>query len=337
MTSSHLRRLLASAVLAFCGLVPAQAYTGLFVFGDSLSDSGNSALTLGADAGQTITGNSYIAVNPYASGVFSNGPTWTQQLAAQWGLQALPSLAPGGSIYAFGGARTSAPGPGPGGFPPSLSAQLAQFDADHEGAADAGALYVIAGGGPDVSNALLAVLGGADPTATAQALAQQYAADIGTLVDGLQDAGAQHIVVWNTPNFGLTPLANSFGPDGAALATGFSLAMNAALGARLSLEPGSVRSFDVFGLLSSVVSQPGAWGFTNVTDACGAAALGCDPATALFYDGVHPTSAAHAILAGSMAQAVPEPASAGLFALGLGGLWLLARRRRAGTDLNRPS
>jgi phospholipase/lecithinase/hemolysin len=56
----------------------------------------------------------------------------------------------------------------------------------------------------------------------------------------------------------------------------------------------------------------------------------CNPSTYLFWDGIHPTSAGHALLAREMlvVVAVPEPAE---YALMMGGLVLItwrARRRK---------
>ncbi len=332
MSSSSLARRWARLAIGLgllTALQSAQAYSNLVVFGDSLSDSGNNALVVGTDPGQVLGSNSSFAIVPYASGTYSNGQVWAQQLASRLGLAASPSLA-GGSIYAFGGAETSAPGPLPGGFPYSLSTQLGMFMADRGGVADAEALYVVAGGGNNVRAALDAIVAGADPGLTAQALVQGYVNDIGGIVDSLQASGAQHIVVWNTPNFGLTPLARSQGAAGSLLATELSFAMNAALSQRLAGE--AVQTFDVFGLLSSVVAQGPASGFSNWTDACGAPSAGCDPGSALFYDGIHPTTVAHGMLADAMfAAVVPEPASSGLMLLGLGSVLLLSRRRLQGT------
>src|SRR4051794_15779025 len=88
--------------------VPASGgpYTGMYVFGDSLSDSGNlAALT---DPTQVITGNSYIPNAPYASKQFTNGDVWVKGVATALGLAtyAAPALAGGGN-FAFGGARVA--------------------------------------------------------------------------------------------------------------------------------------------------------------------------------------------------------------------------------------
>src|SRR6185503_15692877 len=241
----------------------ASIYDSLVVFGDSLSDSGNNALVIGSNAGQTILNNSYVPSQPYGSGVYSNGPVWASDAAAKLGVPLQPSL-PGGTDYAFGGATT---GPAGSGFPYSLLTQANQYLSTHT--ASATALYVIAGGGNDARAALgqIAACAGlcAGPTVTATAI--QYAANVGAIVDALQAGGAQHIIVWNTPNLGLAPAVTAAGATG--LGTFLAASMNAALAARLAGES-YVTTFDIFGLGTSIALNPGAYGFTNVTDACGA-------------------------------------------------------------------
>jgi outer membrane lipase/esterase len=156
-------------------------------------------------------------------------------------------------------------------------------------------------------------------------------------VDSLQAAGAQHILVWNVPNLGISPGVRSFGGGLDADATALAQGMNEALAQRLAGEGPGVRIFDVYGLWTDwAAGGTTAGGFANTSDACGAPSRHCDPDTALFWDAIHPTTAGHAAMA-AVLQAqlapVPEPAGAALFAVGLGGLlWL---RRPCG--FNRPS
>lgn len=329
ITSRPFAHLLAVAALA-CGVAagPAVAagtpFTALYVFGDSLSDGGNNRLVLGnGGAGQVITGNSYIPTFPYASGVYSNGPVWVNTFAAGLGLPAFaaPSLL-GGGDYAYGGARTSTEG-SIGGFPPSLKTQLNGFLGSGIGVS-ASALYVIAGGGNDVRDVADALAGGADPNTLIPAAALAYATTTATMVGQLKAAGAQNIVVWNAPNLGLTPAALAAGPAAAGAASFISTAFNQALGAALT--GSGVTLFDVFGLVTSISLNPAGYGFTNVTDACGAAINACNPTTALFWDGIHPTAAAHVMLGNAMLAAVPEPQTAWMLFAGL--LTLAAWRRR---------
>jgi outer membrane lipase/esterase len=76
-----------------------------------------------------------------------------------------------------------------------------------------------------------------------------------------------------------------------------------------------------------VIGDPLRFGLVNVTDAC-AADLACDPSRYLFWDGIHPTSAGHALIAQAMIALVPIPGSLALLLAGCGPVLLLATRRR---------
>jgi outer membrane lipase/esterase len=317
MRSSFVRRLLATAALSLVA-GSAAAYSGLVVFGDSLSDNGNVALAIGTDPDQIISGNGYVPSKPYASGTFSNGVVWADMMAASLGLAHAPSLA-GGDNYAFGGAQTR------DGGSPSLLSQVGSFLGVTGGIADASALYVVAGGGNNARAALEAVAGGAPIVRTVIGTAIKYAQDVGSMVDQLQAAGATDIVVWNTPNLGLAPAVINEGSAASFLGQVVSNAMNRALANRLEAET-DVKVFDLYGLLGSAVADPAAYGLVDAANACGAI-VGCDPGTFLFWDGIHPTSAGHALLAREMmALAVPEPGTWALFVAG--GLLITLRLRR---------
>jgi outer membrane lipase/esterase len=321
----RLRQIVVAASLAACAHAAA-AFGGLFVFGDSLSDSGNDAILIGSNPSQVITGNTYIPDQPYASGQFTNGNVWVHDLASFLGLApyAAPSLASGGD-FAFGGARVATDGSG---LPPSLTMQVGQFLGATSGVAPSNALYVIAGGGNDADAALHAIAGGGNPTAVIGATAAAYAAATGNLIDELQAAGAQRIVVWDVPDVGKVPSVTALGPSASFLGTLLASTMNAALDARLALETPGVSLFDIFGLQDALIADPGAFGLVNVTDACGAPSNACDPATALYWDGLHPTATAHELIAGAIAAQVPEPSQVALMLAGLGLLgWRLARAR----------
>ena len=313
------------AVAAFSlAALPASAslYDSLIVFGDSLSDNGNNAIVIGSNAGQTITGNTYVPSQPYGSGVYSNGPVWASDAASKLGVALQPSLA-GGTNYAYGGATT---GPAGNGFPFSLLTQANQYLATHT--VSANALYVIAGGGNDARAALgaIAACSGVCLGPTVATTATQYAANVHTIVDALQAAGAQHIIVWNTPNLGLAPAVAAAGASG--LGTFLAASMNAALAAQLAGESG-VTTFDIFGLGTSIALNPGAFGFTDVTDACGAiVAANCN--TYAYWDGIHPTAAAHAVIADQflVVAGVPEPSTWVMMFLGFACVGFMAHRRR---------
>ena len=303
--------------------LPAAAaiYNQLVVFGDSLSDSGNNTIAIGSNPGQVVSGNTYVPSQTYGSGVYSNGPVWATDAAAKLGVPLTPSLA-GGTNYAFGGATT---GPAISGFPFSLLTQANQYLAANT--VSANALYVIAGGGNDARAALntIAACAGVCLGPTVAQTAAQYAANFGAIVDALQAGGAQHIIVWNTPNLGLAPAVAAAGASG--LGTLLASSMNLALAAELAGEPG-VKTFDIFGLGTALALNPGAFGFTNVTDACGAV-VGANCNTYAYWDGIHPTAAAHAVIADAfVATAVPETSTWIMLVVGFACVGFAAHRRR---------
>ncbi|MEI7466026.1 MAG: SGNH/GDSL hydrolase family protein, partial [Burkholderiales bacterium] len=226
----------------------------------------------------------------------------------------------GGTNYASGGAQTSLNTPIPGSTFSTFSLQSqVNFYLNSLGGASApsDALYVVQGGANNVRS-LLATGAAFNPLTVTQAAAA-YASDIGGLIDQLQLAGARHIIVWNTPNAGSTPEALSFGSAASSFATSISSQFNNALATRLAGEVG-VKTFDIFGAGGN---------FSNVTDACGNNASGCG-ANPQFWDGIHPTAAAHLQIAQgflALAAPVPEASTYAMFLVGLIGCGWAARRR----------
>jgi outer membrane lipase/esterase len=320
-------------ILAFTGLpATATTYTSMVVFGDSLSDSGNDAIFIpGGSQAQTITGNTYVPGAPYitatSTGTFSNGPVWASDAASALGVPLTPSLA-GGTNYAYGGATTGGPGP-----IPNLLVQASQYLVSTSNVASSNALYVVAGGGNDARAALSAIVGGANPQATIAATAASFAANTLLIVNELNAAGAQHIVVWDTPNLGLAPAVVAGG--GATLGTLLAEAMNADLAALLAGKA-DVSTFDIFGLGTSIALDPSAYGFTNVTDACGAV-VGANCNNYVYWDGIHPTAAAHEVIADAFIDevtGVPEPSTWAMMILGFAGIGAMTYRRKQKIVLN---
>lgn len=317
MKTRTLHRWLAVAALAAAPMM-AGAYSKVVIFGDSLSDGGNNAALFGTDPDQVITGNGYSATLPYGSGTYSDGQVWGHYLGQLLGQPITPSLT-GGTNFAFGGARTR------GSSTPSLLEQVGMYlGTDTSAASDT--LFIIAGGGNNARDALEAIAGGAPIARTLLGTSLGYARDVGLMVDQLQAVGAQDFIVWNTPDLGLVPQVTVEGQLAATLGTVVSNAFSAALARRMSFEDG-VTTFDVAGLLRTVVGNPSDFGLENVTDACGALP-DCDTDTFLFWDGIHPTTAGQKLIAErlfALTSPVPEP---GTWALLAGGLGVLAWRRR---------
>jgi outer membrane lipase/esterase len=304
-------------------------YTRIVIFGDSLSDSGNNGAFLGVPGGfpQTVTSDAYVPSLPYVpSGVYSNGPVWASSFASQLGLAALPSQT-GGSNYAYGGAVTSGAG-----FPFSLTAQMATYLASAGAASASTTLFVVAGGGNNARAAASALPPAPTPAelaAAATATAAAFASDIGNIVDSLQAVGAQRIVVWDVPNLGKAPAILLQGAGASFVGSLFAQTMNSALAARLTGEAG-VSTFDIYGLVGQISANPGAYGFTNTTNACVVSAGCSDASKYIFWDGIHPSAAAHQVIANAMvASVVPEPGMVWLMMAGLVGIGAVLRQRRA--------
>lgn len=319
MFSRWALRLVLVAAVGGVGSAAAGPFTGMVVFGDSLSDSGNNAAAGLYDPAQVVTGNTYVPSFTYGpAATYSNGSVWASYAAATLGISLTPSLA-GGTNFAMGGATTGTPGSGPGGFPFSLMMQVGAFSSVAQPPAMlADVLFVVAGGGNNARRAMeLIAAPGADVPKILSDTADSFAADSLAMVQTLQLLGAQHIVVWNVPDLGLAPAVGAGGPPAIGLGNLLASMMNAELSADLA-GMGGVQIFDLFGFGHSVDGDPAAFGMSNVKDACGAVS-GADCDKYAYWDGIHPTTALHRALAKSVLASVgiPEPGAFALAALAL--------------------
>jgi len=292
--------------------------TEIVVFGDSLSDSGN-AFALQKE--NNVPPN--YSVNPllipddaYARGGhrFSNGPTWAEQFGKSLGLATDVSPAfrdanPRATNYAVGGARAR----DDGGTSINLPIQVKVFLQDFGGHAPADALYVIEVGGNDMRDALAAV--GAMPPQDPAPIIAGAVGSIAANIMTLYQAGARKFLVWNAANIGLTPAVRSLGQGavfvGGLLSGKFNVALSATLTNLEALLPNSmIVPFDLHMTLDTIHGNPSAYGLSNVTDACISPddpPFVCrNPDTFLFWDGIHPTTAAHGILAQAVTQTLGQ-------------------------------
>lgn len=301
--------LVGAAVLASTS-TPAFAQSSrpqVIVFGDSLSDPGNGFAFLKSSSTPPDygVGPTLIPSEPYARGGhhLSNGPTWAELLAGLLGTErsghaAFASQSRFAMNFALGTARART------GVLPNLAFEVQAFLAKTGGQVPSDALFVLAIGGNDVEDALAA----GSPLA-AQAILQAAADSIGDTIRLLSSLGAQHFLVLNVPNVGLTPAVRSAGLAAQAAATLATTTFNAMLTAELApLIVGGldIVGFDTNALVTDMVAHPSDYGLTNVVNACitpNDAPFFCqNPDEYLFWDGAHPTAAVHAIVAARIAQ-----------------------------------
>lgn len=286
----------------------AAPFKDLIIFGDSLSDVGNIA--------DRVEDNFFVRYpGPefgYTDGRFTDGKdtdpavrqrkgVWHEQLAANYfGLPKTKASANGGSDYAFGGAQTIA-GTSPRGFfddailddelritIDNMGKQVVDYLADH--VPDPTSLFVLWGGANDIL--------GKQDAATVTAAANNIH---GYFVQ-LAQAGARNFLVINVPPIGMVPNykdkgeANALNEACASYATQLSATVDAAR-AELAARGIAVKVYqlDVYDLFLRYLQKPQAYGFINVTGF--AQDQEVNPDKYLFWDGLHPTTRGHALIA----------------------------------------
>ncbi|MDX2213775.1 MAG: SGNH/GDSL hydrolase family protein [Oculatellaceae cyanobacterium bins.114] len=260
----------------------APANYDLFVFGDSLSDTGHIFRLSGG----------LFPPPPYFNGRFSNGAVAVESLATSLGLGYQTTN------FALGGARSGRtnlfdnPAFQVGGLLDQIDRFKAQAIPLGAGAEDLYFIWVGANDFLDSSNP--------DTTATLNTAV----ANIATAVTTLAQSGAKNIVVVQTPNLGRTPLAVEQGL--LQPLTQVSLAFNAALASTLtpleaSLGGANIILADLFAIAENIAQNPASFGFTDVTTPYVSTVFPqnptADPSPFFFWDRTHPTTRGHALFA----------------------------------------
>ena len=250
-------------------------YSQIYVFGDSLSDTGNAFASTG------------IPPAPYFKGHFSNGPIWAEYLAADLGIPE--------TNLAYGGARSGESGVlQVGGSPatsvPGAITQTRTFVASTP-TADPNALYLIWVGANDYLS------GQRNPSATIDNIRQS--------VSILSQAGAKNFLLVNLPPLGNLPLLQTSGaqPAIANALNNLSAVHNQALAEMVAATNNKdglkVELLDVYSLYESAIV--GNLAISDTTDICiSTPACVNRPAAQnayLFWDSIHPTTATHPIIA----------------------------------------
>ncbi len=291
-------------------------FSGVYVFGDSLSDAGYFRPFL---AGLGVPAALVPTVGRFTT---NPGPVWAEIIATTYGGNPNPSNA-GGQNYAQGGARVAVPSPStpPGGNPNrSVQTQITEYLAASGGSADPRALYAVWAGANDIFQTLPAIGGGTvNPSTFLAGLALSEVQQIGRL----QAAGAKYVLVFGLPDIGATPgFSAALGAPAAQTAAGTQLSAGFNINLFNTIAASGLRVIpvDTFTLFAEVKANAAAFGFTNTTlTAClptgSASSLTCfagnsvpgSASTYMFADAVHPTSASHAIQADFVKALIDGP------------------------------
>jgi phospholipase/lecithinase/hemolysin len=213
--------------------------------------------------------------------VFSNGPVWVEQLAEALKLP-LRSSERGGQNFAFGAARIEV-------GPQSLRAQVNRFV--KQSRPSGRTLYIVWSGANDV----FAAMGSPDALSQLDAAA----ASLKGVLSDLIAHGASELLVPNFPDIGITPEVQASGSkaveEARRLTDHFNRAVERNL-ADLASSWSGIRLYrlDVAAMAERARIDPASFGFTDISTPCrGSARCG----EYVFWDDIHPTTAAHARLA----------------------------------------
>jgi phospholipase/lecithinase/hemolysin len=332
--------LLAPALMALA-LMPSAASARmhwldrLVVIGDSYSDGGNSGLLT-----KTALPPDGFPPSPYVGGRLSNGPVAVEQLWRLYnptGPALKPSLA-GGTNFALVGATTGKANVLEIDPNPNLPAPLKAIYAPYGGASQlAGALatptpkpdrslhvvwlgandglyFFYSGGSASTPGSTTGTITGGAPVPGVNAAqgVGNAVTNVLTGVSALIASGARHILVPNLLDFGQAPLYKSnpaLAAQVSALTLGFNTGLANGLNTLKAAHPEvDLMTFDTYSLFNQVDANPAAYGFTNTSDRCvlpnQTLDPSCTPSSWFFWDGTHPTTAAHTLIANEMYKRV---------------------------------
>lgn len=273
------------ALLVLPTSMQAFAWQKIVSFGDSLSDDGNGGYN-----------NFPGSMQPGATGPCSDGPVWLWYLTDSMLEPSDPMLGPGLEGRAISGAQSSGPVSELIGQDIGMKAQIDR--------------YITALGGEeqlyDLAGILFTVwIGGNDFLANAEnpfAAIEPAIVRIEESIQRLIDIGAEDILIMNLPDLGLAPAVRDLGEDASYAYTAASAQFNALLhqalcNLRVINRGNQVKLYlaDTFRLLQYAVENGEALGYEDVESRCSSVDGPCD--TALFYDGIHPTTFTHKYLA----------------------------------------
>jgi phospholipase/lecithinase/hemolysin len=250
----------------------------LYVFGDSLSDMGTVF---------RATGGMYPPNPTYYQGRYSNGRVWVEYLALRLHLSSKQT-----NNFAYAGATTGSNG---NSLVPGLLTQVQSFTQTHQ-QTNPNALYVLWAGANDY------LQGVSSATVPVENLTGGIAS--------LAGVGAKKILVANLPDLGQLPATRT--RANSASLSALTQAHNQGLRRSLKLLSQQycdlqIVTLDANRLYRDAIANPAAFGFTNVISPCLSGSRACaNPDQFLFWDGIHPTTAAHRILGEAAFSAIQD-------------------------------
>ena len=265
-------------------------FSDVVTFGDSLSDVGNTASHPLAVLASFFGDDTFDAVT---NGRFSNGSVWVEYLSTKLGLPGSASQRSdnSGDNYAHGGARTGS-GTLTLGVIDNVGRQVSNYT--NARTPTGNELFILWAGGNDL-------LDNANSPATIRN-------NMASHITALANDGAQRFLVLNLPLLGNIPrnlgtanqssLNNSAAQYNDLIETQL-VSLQTTLGIDITL-------FDVESTFNRLQSEPATFGFTNTTQSA-FSNNAADPDTYVFWDTIHPTTAAHKVLADAAFVALHDP------------------------------
>jgi phospholipase/lecithinase/hemolysin len=288
--SFYVTLLFAAAASAFA--LDFSRFNHLVVFGDSLSDNGNSLYLFGQPA--PPYGDAFDGTNRTFPGRWTDGRNWVDYF---------PLVAPDtkhfGSVTPFYVPPTSGTDVAIAG---STSANLLQPNAPglHGQILDYIKAKGTLPGGRIPGDDLYCIWVGANDFA-AQIAPQQTVANIRAGISALAMAGAKEIVLVAIPDISLTPDVRALGSATVQEAKQFVTAVNVLLAVETPLIAGreqiNVRFVDINAFFVPLVLNPAFFGFSNSVDPAffPPDSIAPNPDSFVFWDGFHPTTNVHLI------------------------------------------
>ncbi|MCX6878151.1 MAG: SGNH/GDSL hydrolase family protein [Verrucomicrobia bacterium] len=277
--------------------------SGIYNFGDSLSDVGNTSLATGG----TRPGPGYF------NGRYSNGPVWVERLAARYGQPAPTTSLTGGHDSAWAGAYTAG-----GGSVPTLVQQAGMFVSTSS----------------FLPTDLATVWGGANDFFFSDPFDfTSPAANIGTVITTLAGGGAKNVLLLKLPDFGDLPETLAGGAGAIAVGHNFSIGFNGLLDTMVpSLEASlgiNIWLLDMFGIGKELQNDPAAFGLTNLTEGALPSGHAADASEYAYWDTVHPTAQIHTLFGDRAYELLTTPEPSSMMILWVFGVGMLTRRARA--------